>query len=211
VATIHKNSKSKEDLKVHERGKRTLIFATLAVALVAAAASPAPAVAADWTFFVSWWDTTDLEDAFGLGIRGSFPLNQNWEFDITAQYYEDFEEAIPGVSLVEIGTIPVDFGITWNNSAEGGFNAGAGLTWGFMDTGGLEIEGVDIPDIGEADDEFGGYAKLGYRARGGFLVEFLYRFLDVSIESLQLPVPIPGFDRIELDMDGWTLNIGYRF
>lgn len=192
--------------------RKTRNLIVLAVALLAFAALPPAANAAEWSIFGSWYDSTDLEDVLGFGFRGSFPLNENWEFDVTASYYEDFEDAIAGPAKVEIGTIPVDFGFNWTNSAEGGFYAGAGLTWAFMDTGGLEIANVDIPDPGEADDEFGAYAKLGWRHANGFLFEILYRYLDVSIESLQFPPGVePGFDRIDLDMDGFVVNIGFRF
>ena len=193
--------------------KRTLTLAAAAV-LAFAALSPA-AEAAEWSAFLSWYDTTALEDTFGGSFRGSFPINEAWEFDATISYYEDFEDAIPGASKVEIGTIPFDFGFTWTHSPEGGFYTGAGLTWAFMDTGGLEIGGVDIPDPGEADDEFGAYGKLGYRAQNGFLFEVLYRFLDVSIESLQFPPGTvfigPPPTRFDIDMDGYVVNIGFRF
>ncbi len=193
---------------------RTLPLAVVALALLATAAMPSTARAADWTVFASWYDTSQLKDALGLGVRASFPFNETLEFDVTVQYYEDFKNAIPGSFQVEVGTIPLDFGITWNqNGEEGGFNAGAGLTYAFMDIGGLEIAGVDIPDFGEADDEFGAYGKLGWRHANGFMFEVLYRFLDVSIESIQVsPIVVPlAPDRVDLDMDGFAINIGYRF
>ncbi|MHC4822061.1 MAG: outer membrane beta-barrel protein [Planctomycetota bacterium] len=195
--------------------RKTRNLIVLAMVLLAAAALPNTAQAADWSVFLSWYDTTDLEDALGFGIRGSFPFNENWEADVTASYYEDFEDAIAGPYKVEVGFIPVDFGVNWNqNGEEGGFNAGAGLTYAFMDIGGLEIANVDIPDFGEADDEFGAYAKLGWRHENGFLFEVLYRFLDVSIESIQLPpgvIVLDPIDRIDLDMDGFAINVGWRF
>lgn len=195
--------------------RKTRNLVVLAVALLVATALPSTARAAEFSIFGSWYDTTDLQDALGLGVRVSFPFNENWEGDVTAAYYEDFKDAVPGSYKLEIGTIPVDFGINWNqNGEDGGFNAGGGLTWAFMDLGGLQIANVNIPDIGEADDEFGAYAKLGWRHANGFLVEVLYRFLDVSVESIQIPAGVIVLDppeRIDLDMDGFVFNIGYRF
>jgi hypothetical protein len=44
------------------------------------------------------------------------------------------------------------------------------------------------------------------------MAELVYRFLDVSIEGINPEVAIPEFpNRIDLDMDGFAINLGYRF
>ena len=193
---------------------RTLALTALTLALLSAAVLPSTAVATDWSIFAAGIDTSDLSEAFGVGFRGSFPIKENLDFDITAQYFEDFHnhyESGPSDDEVEVGFIPLDFGITWSRSTDGGFTAGGGLTYAFLDIGGLEFNGMDVPDFGEADDEFGYYGKFGYRARGGFFVDVIYRALNISIKNLQLPVQIPELTKIDLTMDGWQVNAGYRF
>ncbi len=194
------------------RKQTTLALSAVAIVLVAGAAMPGTAQAADWSGIVSYYDSAELKGTEGFGIRGSFPINENWDFDVTGTYHENFRDAVRGSGKVEVGVIPIDFGFTWNREGEdGGFNAGGGLTYGFMDVGGIEIAGMDVARQGsEANDEFGFYAKLGWRAMNGFLFDLQYRILDVSIEKID---PAAGFprDRLDLDMDGFVVSIGYRF
>jgi len=196
----------------------TLLTAAVVLAVVLmTGATRANAAGVEWSVFGALIDSADLDESFGIGFRASIPFRENWEADITLQWFENFEnlfEDVDDPTVVELGLLPIDFGVVWTQREDGGFNVGAGLSYAFVGTGGLSINDRDIPDIGEADDEFGGYIKFGWRARNGFIVDVLYRPLDVSIESIQIPpglIVINPPDRIDLDMDSYQINLGYRF
>ena len=128
-------TKGKETMRNTRNGTRTL--AAAAVALLAFVALPPAVEAAEWSIFGSWYDSSQLEDALGFGVRGSFPVNEAWEFDVTISYYEDFEDAIPGSGKVEIGT-------------SGDANRYAELTIGTLaDTNGLSMSADEAFDIGQ--------------------------------------------------------------
>ena len=200
---------------------RALAWLTVCVALLGVAA--APSAAADFSVMGIAWDTDDLSETFGAGLRVGFPVGANAAFDITAAYFEDFDNKFEDVTTVgvEIGTIVADFGGTYYFGEERtGFLLGGGVTYAFMDVSNLEVSGNTIFEgevvqlRGEADDEFGFYGKIGYQGQGGFFVEGLYRDLDVSIEDVEFAgedfeVPIPT--DIDLDMAGYQINIGWRF
>lgn len=194
---------------MRHRSIQIILAAFLSLAL------PAVASAADFSIFIAGFDSSDLDEAFGAGVRVAFDLSESFDFDITGSYFEDFQnqfEDIEDPTDVEVGFIPVDFGVTWFAKPEGGFFAGAGATYAFMDLGGLEVNGVDLPDIGNADDEFGLYAKVGYQIEAGFFGEVMYRDIDVTIEELNDPFfEALGIDSINVDMSGIQLNLGWRF
>jgi hypothetical protein len=183
----------------------------------------APAAAADFSIMGIAWDTDDLSESFGAGLRVGFPVGSNAAFDVTAAYFEDFDNKFEDVGTigVEIGTITVDFGGTYYFGEERtGFLIGGGATYGFMDVSNLEISGITIFEgetvqlRGEADDEFGFYGKVGYQSQGGFFVEGMYRDLDVSVEDVEFAgagfeVPIPA--DIDINMAGFLVNLGWRF
>lgn len=197
----------------------------LVMVFVALVGLPAmPAAAAEWSILGTFWDTSDLSETFGAGLRVGFPAGDNLVFDVTAAYFEDFDnkfESGTGTTGVEIGTILVDGGIAYYFGEErSGFLLGGGVTYAFMDISNLEISGNTIFEgqivqlRGEADDEFGFYAKVGYRWKGGFTLEGIYRDLDVSVEDIEFAtedfeVTLPA--NIDLDLAGYQINIGWRF
>jgi hypothetical protein len=196
---------------------RTRIFAmtALTLAILALTVVPSTATAAEWRVFGSLTDTDDLAEAFGGGLRASWPINDTWDFDISAAYYEDFknrwENNTHERTSVELSFIPADFGFTWTQGDDSGFQAGAGLTWAYLDINDINIEGVNAVITGAADNEFGGYVKLGYQAAGGFFAEGMYRILDVSVENLTIDGVGTGPGSDELEMSGYTINLGWRF
>jgi hypothetical protein len=203
--------------------KRMRALASLIVCVGLLGVAAAPAAAVDWSVMGIAWDTDDLSETFGAGFRAGFPVGESAVFDITAAYFEDFDNKFEDVATigVEIGTIVADFGGTYYFGEERtGFLLGAGVTYAFMDISNLEVSGNTIFEgevvqlRGEADDEFGFYGKIGYQATGGFFVEGLYRDLDVSVEDVEFAgesfeVPIPS--DFDLDMAGFQINIGWRF
>ena len=197
--------------------KRTSRIAGIlaAACCLAVLAAPTPAAAeANWSVFGSLMDSDDLAEAFGGGLRVGFPFKDTWQFDISAAYYEDFKNRFEDNTAdrisVELSFIPADFGVTWTQSGDSGFQAGLGLTWAYLDINDLAIEGMPTSITGAADNEFGGYLKLGYQAKGGFFGEVMYRLLDASVERLTVG-GVTAPTSTELKMGGATINLGYRF
>ena len=195
-------------------GRTAGLLAVLACSL-AVLAAPAPAAAeANWSIFGSLMDSDDLAEAFGGGLRVGVPFNETWQFDVSVAYYEDFknrwENDTEDRISVELSFIPADFGVTWTKNGDSGFQFGLGLTWAYLDINDLEIENFETNITGDADNEFGGYLKLGYQAQGGFFGELMYRLLDASVENLTIAGIDTGPGSNELKMGGATINLGYR-
>src|SRR5687767_10732007 len=89
---------------------------------VVAALLAMPAQASDLVVFGSYWDTSDMGNTAGAGVKfslGGGPL----AFEVRGTYYpdlqEDFREVIdPGNELIpikfEVQGIPIDLGVNWN-------------------------------------------------------------------------------------------------
>jgi hypothetical protein len=45
----------------------------------------------------------------------------------------------------------------------------------------------------------------------GFLVEGMYRFLEAEIEDITIPGTILLDDTAEIGLDGYVINLGWRF
>ena len=184
------------------------LLCTLAVLAAPASAQP------DFRIFGSLMDTDDLAEAFGGGLRVSFPINEKLDFDLSGSYYEDFKNRFEDNTSerisVELSTIPIDVGITWTRNGDSGFQFGGGLSYVYMDLNDLEIENMETAVTGDLDDEFGGYLKIGYQFKGGFYGELFYRLLEAEAENVLLGGVVPTEDR-DIQLDGFALNLGYRF
>jgi len=196
--------------------KRVNSFFLIAVVLVcgsAVLAAPAGAVPARWSVFGSLMDTDDLAEAFGGGFRVAFPFKETWSFDIAGSYYEDFknrfEDNTGDRTSVELSFIPADFGLTWTQNGDSGYQFGFGATYGYMDINDINIEGFDVPITGNANDQFGGYLKTGYQGKGGFFGELFYRILEVDVKRVTID-GVPSENR-DIQMDGFAVNLGWRF
>jgi hypothetical protein len=196
---------------------RVARFLTITAFALAMIALPGAASAVDFSIFGSYWDTDDLGEAIGGGLRVGFPINDNIDFDISAAYFEDWTDQVRSIigtgaeTDIELSTIPIDAGFTWTRLPEGGFLFGAGLTYGYMDVNDLAISGTNLRATADANDEFGGYVKAGYQAQGGFLAEVMYRFLEASVEDIRIPGTVLLDDSIDVKLDGYQVNLGWRF
>ncbi len=205
--------------------RKTLSSVVAVVALLAASTSPAAAV--DFGIFGSYWDSDDVGSALGLGGRIWVDINDDLDFEVSAQWLEGFDdnptllEPTPLTTflfraMVEVDAIPVDLGLTYSFGDEGqGFFIGGGGTWAFLD-GEIVITDPALPggiiELGGVDDEFGWYAKLGYEANDLF-VDLLYRDLSATAEGLSA-VTLPGAgipSTIDIDLSGFQVSIGWRF
>ena len=189
------------------------ILAVLACLVVLAAPTPASAADANWRIYGSLMDSDDLAEAFGGGLRVSFPFKDNYEFDISASYYEDFKNRFEDNTSerlgIELSFIPIDLGVTWTKDGDSGFQFGGGLSYAYLDINDLTIDGVRAGVTGSANDEFGGYLKIGYQAKGGFFGELAYRLLDASVKNVTIG-GVPSANR-DIALTGAVVNVGYRF
>ena len=195
------------------KSNKTLVILAVLACSWTVLATPASAVDANWRIYLTAIDSDDLSEAFGGGIRVSFPFKDNYEFDISAAYYEDFKNRFENNTAdrisIELSTIPVDFGVTWTKNGDSGFQFGGGLSYAYLDISDLNIEGFNTPIQGSANDEFGGYVKLGYQGKKGFFGEVWYRYLEASVKQVAIGgVPAPNTD---IALSGYTINLGYRF
>lgn len=192
---------------------RTLVILAVLACGWTVLATPASAVDANWRIYLSAIDSDDLAEAFGPGVRVSFPFKDNYEFDISVAYYQDFKDRFEDNSRdrirIQMDTIPVDFGVTWTKHGDSGFQFGGGLTYGYLDISDLRIDGINEPIQGSANDEFGAYVKLGYQGKKGFFGEVWYRYLEASVKQVAIGgVQEPSTD---IALSGYTINLGYRF
>ncbi len=184
---------------------------TFAVALLALAAfAPTPAArAADLSLMGSWWDTSDLGEAAGVGVRVSWQFSKATMLDIGAHYFEELTE---GTELDDLGdldfdqifeedglqVIPIEAGVRFG---PGGFYAGLGLSYYLL----------DAPSGVEIDDELGYYGILGWefgKPRGfRVFVEGKYRVIEGDIGADITDV----LDTITVDLGGLSLNVGVTF
>lgn len=178
--------------------------------LMFAALLAMPAEGSDLVVFGSYWDTSDMGNTAGAGVKfslGSGPL----AFEVRGTYYpdlqEDFRDVIdPGNELIpikfEVQGIPIDLGVNWNFARGEPINfflAGGG-TYFMLDTNAFEI-----------DDEFGFYAGTGLEVGSGsmsFYAEALYRSVEGSIRGELEGSDFVLDDAFDIDLSGITINAG---
>ena len=180
--------------------------------------SVAPAYATDFSVFASQWDTEDLGEAVGVGVRFSWLFTQNSMLDVGASFFEELDEGVDISSLSDLDsarlaedgvqTIPIDVGLRWGPR---GLYVGGGVTY-FM---------LDGPNSLNIDDEYGYYGVLGYqfgnrRSGGlGFFIEAKYRqvegTLESDVEDLGDIDDIDLVDGFDLDLGGLNYSVGLTF
>jgi hypothetical protein len=176
---------------------------------LAAFCSVAPAAAGDLGIFGSYWDTDELGETAGGGIRWAFG-DGVFRFELRGAYFpdlsEDFDQLIEDNDL-ETGTFEVEAivpeaGFTFNLAPESRFQPylGAGGSYYLLDT-----------NVFELDDEYGYYGLFGFQVGGGgdgpaFFAEGLYRWVDGTVEGGDLIE-----DDFEIDLEGYAINAGVLF
>lgn len=181
--------------------------------LMFAALLAMPAEGSDLVVFGSYWDTSDMGNTAGAGVKfslGDGPL----AFEVRGTYFpdlqEDFRDVIdPGnpdiPNKFEVSGIPIDLGVNWN-FAKGepvNFFLAGGGTYYMLDTNVFEI-----------DDEFGFYAGTGLEVGSGsmsFYAEALYRSVEGSIRGELEGNDFVIDEAVDLDLSGITINAGVSF
>ena len=170
--------------------------------------SAVPAAAGDGGIYGTYWDTDELGETAGAGIRWAFG-DKVFRFELRGTYFpdlsEDFDELIEETDL-ETGTFEVEAivpeaGFTFNFMPEAHFQpyAGAGGSYYVLDT-----------NVFNLDDEFGYYALFGFQLGSAgdgpaFFAEGLYRWVEGTVEGDDV---VEDFD---IDLEGYAINAGVLF
>jgi hypothetical protein len=194
--------------------KKLLLAAAAVAALVAA-----PANAADFSVFGSYWDTDVAGDTAGGGINLGIPLGEVVGLELRATYFEEltddplenaFDSDDPVFQEAGINVTPVEVGVRFNIPSGAAvrpyFSAGAGYY--LLDS-----------DFGEVDDEVGYYGALGLEFGDdegmAFFAEALYRKAEGEVrldpQDIDDIDDIDIDDRATFDLDGVGVNAGLRW
>jgi hypothetical protein len=179
----------------------------LSILIVSAAlvAASEPAQAGEFALYGSYWDTKDLNESGGLGIKFSSGLGFVG-FEARAGYFPDLtqdleallgDEDLDTLPDLEIEAIPVEAGINLHFMRDQSVDVflSGGASYHFLDS-----------NIFDLSDEVGYYLGGGLEVGGGnvaFYTEALYRSLEGTIDGND-----PDFDRVDIDLNGLTVNAG---
>lgn len=181
------------------RSKTLFLFA------LAALVAGAPALAGDLGFFGSYWDTDQIGETAGGGVRwaiGDAALRLELRGSYFPDLTEDFSELVDdGSGELEVEAIVPEAGVAYN------FAPGASTQ--FYLGGGLSYYLLDATDV-ELDDEVGYYGVAGLRLGGqgdgaAFFAEVMYRSVEGTVEDEDL------IDDVDVDLSGPAANIGVLF
>jgi len=186
--------------------RTTFVLSVLALLFVFASA---PAAAGDLGIFGSYWDTDDLGETAGGGIK--FAVGDRFRLRLAGSYYpdlsEDFDELVEDGDVetgdFEVEAIVPEVGFTFNVTPDSPFEfyLGAGGSYYLLDT---NIFGID--------DEFGWYGLVGFLIGGGddgpaFMLEGLYREVEGTVTDVGDEVE----DEFDIDLGGIAINAGIVF
>lgn len=164
-----------------------------------------PTWAGDLGLFGSYWDTDELGDTAGAGVKYALG-DAGLRFELRGSFYPDLSRDLGGLIAGEDGDLEVEAivpeaGITFNFSPESAtqFYLGAGLSYYLLDAGDVDI-----------DDEAGFYGLAGFATGGrsggaGFFAEVLYRSVEATLEDNAL------VEKVDLDLSGPSINMGVIF
>lgn len=164
-----------------------------------------PAMAGEFGFYGSYWDTDALGESAGGGVKfvsGSGPLRFEFRGSYFPDLSEDFGEVFDdGTGVIEVEAIVPEAGLLYNfapgNSTQ--FYLGAGLSYYLLDINVFEI-----------DDHVGYYGLAGLSLGGAgdgpaFFIEGMYRSVEGTVEDAELQ------DDVDLDLSGPSFNAGILF
>lgn len=186
--------------------RTTLVLSVLASLF---ALGSVPAAAGDFAIFGSFWDTDDLGETAGGGVK--FAFGDRFRLRAAGTYYpdlsEDFDELVEDGDVetgsFEVEAIVPELGFTFNLTPDSPVELylGAGGSYYLLDT---NVFGID--------DEFGWYALVGLAIGGGedgpaFLIEGLWRDVEGTVTDVGNDVE----DEFALDLAGFAANAGIVF
>jgi len=160
------------------------------------------AVAGDLSIFGSGWDQNDPGSVYGGGFRLTGQEGP-WAADLTVTWLSDSAYSWYGGSWHfrnSLQVTPVEVGARYIADTQSAFRpyGGGGIGYYFISS-----------DFGKVDDEWSGYALVGFNFGNphsvDFFMEAVYRWLttDVKIND-----PVAGNIKYEADLKGFGINIG---
>ncbi len=166
----------------------------------------------------SFWDTAEMGETGGVGIRFRSD-EQGFAWELRGAYFPDLTEDLDSLldgddSLLfdlEIEAIPIDLGVVYQFGSGGGFSpyAGGGVSYFLLDS-----------NVGSVSDEVGFYGLAGIEIGSGslaFVAEAVYRVIEGTlssdVEDWEDLIDFEIDERIGLDLGGYGLNVGvvWRF
>lgn len=165
----------------------------------------APAQAGELGLFGSYWNTDELDDTAGAGIKYAIGDNA-LRLELRGSYYPDLTadagEVIQGqTGDFELEAVVPEAGFAYNFApgANTQFYLGAGLSYYLLDTNMFDV-----------DDEAGYYGLAGFTLGGGgdgpaFFAEALYRSVEATVTDNAL------VEDVDLDLSGVSVNLGVIF
>lgn len=193
---------------------KKLLLAAAVLAILAA-----PANAADFSVFGSYWNTDVAGDTAGGGISLGIPLGEVIGLDVRATYFEEltddplenaFDSNDPVFQEVGINVTPLEIGLRFNIPAGSAVRPyfGAGAGYYLLDS-----------DFGEVKDEVGYYGlfglEFGDQEGMAFFAEATYRKIEGEVkldpDDLEDIDDIDIEDHATFDLDGVGANAGLRW
>jgi len=174
------------------------------------ALAPAPAEAAGFQLFGSYFEPDLDGETVGIGFGYGFRIARPLDVDVRVTFFDTADSAsleglFQNLGLPEldagIDIHPIDLGLRYNFTPEnptGTVYVGAGVSYYLLDA------------VQEMDDELGFYAMVGaVFGRGpAFFVEGMYRLADDgNIASDEIP-GLEQFDGIDIGLDGPQVSFG---
>ena len=160
---------------------------------------PSSASATDFSIFAAYYDT-DVDETYGAGFRIAF--FDKIQLELGAAYLADLEDSgnIFGERVnFDATIIPIDVGLRFN-LGDGPFYLGAGGTYYLLDH-----------DLGDLDDEFGWYVRIGVQFQSGFFFDIEYREVEGTLSIRDHDFNFVGPINRDLDLSGPAVNVGWKF
>lgn len=175
-------------------------ISALALLLLATSAQ-----AGELGLFGSYWDTKDLGDTAGAGVKYAIG-DHALRLELRGSYYPDLtsdaSEVVQGqTGDFELKAVVPEAGVTYNFApgANTQLYVGAGLSYYLLD-----------PNEFDVGNEAGYYGLAGFTAGGGgngpaFFAEAIYRSVEATVQDDSL------VRDVDLDLSGLSLNLGVLF
>lgn len=179
--------------------KKMILCAAAALALAAG-----PATAGDFSVFGSYWDTSDADEAIGVGAKARFGI-----VELRGTYFNDVTtDTSPESRDFEVRAIPLEAGLSFKFAESERFSPyiGGGASYFMLDT-----------NRGEIDDEVGWYGVVGadIGAPNGlsFMAEAIYRNVEATVTDEEDLTDPDIEDEVAFDLGGIGVNLGlvWRF
>jgi hypothetical protein len=177
----------------------------------------APAAAANFQLYGSWYDPSDVDDTFGGGLAFGVPLGATpLQLTFRGTYYQEltdeplrnlFDEDEPFFAEESLEVLPIEATLQYNFADTGTISPwiGAGVSYFLLDS---TRRGVEV------DDETGWHvsagSRFGQREGVNFFAEALYRSTESTVRN-EDEFPDDEFDivdEVDIDLDGISVNAG---